>query len=509
MEAQPPPRRTVVIDMGSNSFRLVAYSFEPGRWWRRTDEIYDTVRLGAGLVATGRLAEDRIETAIEAMDVYAHFCAASGIAPEQVIAVATSAIRDAANGGELLARVRERTGFPARVLSAEQEAHYGYLAAVNSTSLRDGAVLDLGGGSLQIVAVADRLAIESASWPLGTVRMTERFLDGRRSGAKQREALRAHVLGELTREPWVAALRGSLVGIGGTVRNLTAAAGAAAGLPSIGVQGAVLERDALERLIEELAARSVAQRAAIEGIKPGRSGLIVAGAVVIAAAMEAVGADRMDVTQSGLREGVFFSNFLAGAPAPLFDDVRVASVRNLASQYQSDLAHCTHVAALAGQLLDSFYGGLPPAGGLDVSQLLWAAGMLHDIGVAIDYDDHHKHSRYLILAAGLPGFDQRELALIAQTVRYHRKGTPELGELAPLCQPGDERLLTRLAALLRLAEHLDRGRDGAVTSASLRRRGDRLELELAVDGDAALARWGAERQSDLFRRAFGHPLTLV
>lgn len=144
-----------------------------------------------------------------------------------------------------------------------------------------------------------------------------------------------------------------------------------------------------------------------------------------------------------------------------------------------------------------------------MAQLLWAAGMLHDIGVSVDYDDHHKHSRYLILAAGLPGFSQRELALIAQTVRYHRKGTPELGELAPLCHPRDDRLLTRLAALLRLAEHLDRGRDGAVVGARLRRQEDHLELELDVDGDAALARWGAERQSDLFRQAFGRPLTLA
>ena len=98
--------------------------------------------------------------------------------------------------------------------------------------------------------------------------------------------------------------------------------------------------------------------------------------------------------------------------------------------------------------------------------------MLHDIGVAVDYDDHHKHSRYLILAAGLPGFSQRELALIAQTVRYHRKGTPELGELAPLCEPGDERSSLRMAALLRLAEHLDRGarRRGRASGAARRRR---------------------------------------
>src|SRR5579863_2201185 len=104
------PLRTVVIDMGSNSFRLVAYSYEPGRWWRRTDEIYDTVRLGAGLQASGRLADDRMDTAVEAMEVYAHFCAASGIARRDVRAVATSAIRDADNGEELLARVRAATG---------------------------------------------------------------------------------------------------------------------------------------------------------------------------------------------------------------------------------------------------------------------------------------------------------------------------------------------------------------------------------------------------------------
>ena len=501
--------RTVVIDMGSNSFRLVAYSYERGRWWRRTDEIYDTVRLGAGLLASGRLAPERMEAALEAMEVYAHFCAASGIAPEDVNAVATSAVRDADNGEELLEAVRAATGLSVRVLSTSEEAYFAYLAAVNSTTLSDGAVLDLGGGSLQIVGVRERRAVASDSWPLGTVRMTERFFEGRPSGAKQRDALRAHVHSELARAPWLGDRPARLVGIGGTVRNLAAALGAAAGLPSIGVQGTVIERDPLEALIKRLASRSVGERASIDGIKPGRAGLILAGAVVIAAAMEALGSQRIDVTHAGLREGVFFSNYLQPAQPPLFADVRLASVFNLARQYQADITHPEHVAELALQLLESLDGALPRAPGLNVAQLLWAAGMLHDIGVSVDYDDHHKHSRYLVLAAGLPGFSQRELALIAQTVRFHRKGSPELGELAPLCHSRDGRLLTAMSALLRLAEHLDRGRDGAVTRAQLHDLGDQIELELAVDGDAALARWGAERQSDLFRRAFGRPLTLA
>ena len=503
-------RRTVVIDMGSNSFRLVAYTYAQGRWWRRTDEIYDTVRIGAGLLATGRLADDRMENAIEAMEVYAHFCAASGIGVGDVHAVATSAIRDAENGAALLSRVRLATGLPVRLLSSEEEAYYGYLAAVNSTALRDGAVLDLGGGSLQLVRVSDRELADSASWPLGTVRMTERFFEnGKPAGSKQRQALRSHALKELRRAPWLKGLGGPMVGIGGTVRNLAAAAADAAGKPSIGVQGALLERDALEDLIGELASRGASERAQVEGIKPGRAGVILAGAVVIAAAMDVVGADRIEVTHAGLREGVFFSSYLEPADPPLFDDVRVASVRNLAMHYQPDLVHCTHVASLAGQLLDSLEHDVPRANGLNGAQLLWAAGMQHDIGVSVDYDDHHKHSRYVILAAGLPGYSQRELALIAQTVRYHRKGTPELGELAPLCEPGDEQFVVRMSSLLRLAEHLDRGRDGAVVRASLREVDRRLDLELEVDGDPALARWGAERQSDLFRKAFGRPLAVT
>jgi exopolyphosphatase/guanosine-5'-triphosphate,3'-diphosphate pyrophosphatase len=137
--------------------------------------------------------------------------------------------------------------------------------------------------------------------------------------------------------------------------------------------------------------------------------------------------------------------------------------------------------------------------------------MLHDIGMAIDYDDHHKHGRYLVLAAGLPGYSQREQALIAQAVRYHRKGTPELGALAALCEPGDDRLLAAIAAVLALAEYLDRSRDGSIEVVGVNSNNGTLELELEVArrGDEVLARWGAERQSEMFRRAFGRALTLA
>jgi len=135
--------------------------------------------------------------------------------------------------------------------------------------------------------------------------------------------------------------------------------------------------------------------------------------------------------------------------------------------------------------------------------------MLHDIGVSVDYDDHHHHSRYLILNASLPGFDPRELALIAQMARYHRKGTPDLGELEPLMREGDEGLLRRCSAVLRLAEQLERSRDQSVRSTRMEIEQDLVRLALLADGDVSVARWGAERQRDLFEQAFGRGLELA
>src|SRR5271167_2770129 len=199
-----PEERFAVIDLGSNSFRLVVFMAADG-WWKRTDEIYEPVRIGEGLAASGRLGVGPMQRALATLEVFAHFCHAAGLQNGSVDAVATSAIRDAENAADFLARARELIELPIRVLSREEEARYGYLAAVNSTTLTDGCVLDLGGGSLQLVGVADRLARESGSWRVGTVRMTERFLPAN-GPAKRRqiEELCDHVTRKLEQASWLA-----------------------------------------------------------------------------------------------------------------------------------------------------------------------------------------------------------------------------------------------------------------------------------------------------------------
>jgi exopolyphosphatase/guanosine-5'-triphosphate,3'-diphosphate pyrophosphatase len=492
-----------VIDCGSNSFRLVVFTYTDS-WCKRTDEIHEAVRVGEGLDATGELQPAPMERALETIELYAHFCSATGI--EAIRPVATSAIRDAANQKQFLKAARKRSGLTVEVLSGPEEARYGYLAAVNSTTLSQGVVLDLGGGSLQLTRVEGREVIDARSWRLGAVRLTERFMpEGGKAKRKQMKALREHVAAEIEGAAWLDE-GGRLCGIGGTVRNLAAAAQLAAGLPSYGIQGFRITRAALGELIERFAELTPAERGGVPGIKPSRGDLILAGALVVDTVMEAGGFGMIEATEAGLREGVFFETLL-GDP-PLVEDVRVATVRNLAAQYDTDFAHVEHVAQLALELWDGLAAAGVHRGDRKERELLWATAMLHDIGTAVDYDDHHKHSRYLILSAGMPGYSPREVALIGQAARYHRKGNPGLGEFTALARDGDEAMLNRLAAAVRIAEQLERSRDQAVHACDVVVEDGRVQLRLHASEDVTIARWATERQGDVFRRAFGRELAV-
>jgi exopolyphosphatase/guanosine-5'-triphosphate,3'-diphosphate pyrophosphatase len=519
--------RTAVIDMGSNSFRLVVFQHEPGGWWSLADEIREPVRVSAGMGDEGVLGAEPIERAVTTAAVFASFLEASGV--DRVDAVATSAIRDARNRDELLARIRRRTGLEVRVISGAEEAWYGYLAIVNSTTLADGFGIDVGGGSVQVIRVSDRRLREAESVRLGAVRVSEAFLPGEFAKPKQLEALRRHVAQTLSEfEWWGDGAGGSrpraptapgrpptaperLVAIGGTVRNLASAVQKRMELPDVDEQGFVVTREALEQLIELLAAEPASGRGAIRGIKPDRGDVILGGALVIAAAMEHGGFAELEVAEAGLREGVFFEHLLADRSPPLIGDVRTASVENLAQRFRTDPAHVAHVAKLSLDLFDALReAGLHDLGDND-RQVLWAAGLLHDVGMTVDYDDHHRHSHYLIVHTGLPGYSPRELDLVALIARYHRKGTPDPGELGALSRDDDSERLLLLSGLIRLAEQLERGRDQAVATVRARVGEGRVTLEVVAraGADPGVAVWAAGRGCGLLAEGLGRPVRIV
>jgi exopolyphosphatase/guanosine-5'-triphosphate,3'-diphosphate pyrophosphatase len=280
------------------------------------------------------------------------------------------------------------------------------------------------------------------------------------------------------------------------------------------VQGFRLTREALDELIDELGDMPADKRGSVPGIKPDRGDVILGGAIVLSALMERGGFEDIQVTDAGLREGVFLERFLDDRDPPLVDDVRRAAVLNLANRYDADLEHAEHVAELSLQLFDGLrMAGLADAVNGEERELLWAACMLHDIGTAVDYDDHHKHSRYLILNGGLPGFTPRELELIALIARYHRKGEPDASELGPLARKKDDARLELLSAIIRLAEQFERSRDQAIASVRVEANGNgdgAVVLATEAQGEGApVAIWSARRNADLLARVIGRDVEVA
>ncbi len=486
----PVAQRMAIIDLGSNTARLVVMEAVPGYSYHQRDEIREVVRLRQGLSKKG-LSQEAIERALVTLRLFKRFCDSTQV--DIILPTATSAVREAANGLEFVEHVRQEIELDLRILSGEQEAYYGVLGALNETALTQGIVLDIGGGSAQISEVRDRRFVAGASLTLGTLALTDGFIRHDPIKPAELDAVQAEIERQVDSVPWLVKKGGPLVGLGGAIRNLAKIEAARQTYPLNTLHGFVLRRAALMQTIEQLRSLPLAERQNIPGLRADRADIILPGALVLRAIMDRLGVQETTISVNGLREGVFFERFWRHFSYPVIPDVRRFSVLNMARIYNYQKAHANHVRYLARRLFEQ----LAPLHGYGAAEreLLEAAATLHDIGTIISYRDHHKHSQTLIVNAGLPGFNARETALIALLTRFHRKGRPEALEFAALLAEGDVALLTRLAAILRLAEYLERGRNATVDDVSVTWGDDYLRLTLIADEYPAVEVWDAQRNA--------------
>ncbi len=498
-------QRLGIIDLGSNSARLVVVQYTPGQSYKVTYEYSRRVRLAEGM-ATGddRLEPAAVGRAVETLAMFRDFCRAHGI--QRLIPVATAATRDAANQADFLRQVRAATGLRLRVLTGREESYYGALGVINGLGLRAGVVMDVGGGSAQVSRVRGGQFQRGQATPLGAVRLTEAFLPGERVGSAEYKRLARYLDEQFAALDWLALRPGEqFVGLGGTLRTLARIDRDERDYPLRLLNGYALSAERLDALIAQLRALPVRERGRqIPGLPPDRADVSLAGAMVVAAALRRAGADQLVVSGQGIREGLFFENFLPkrARANPAIADLRRFSVLNLSRTYGYQNAHANQVAQLAVALFDQLqrrHGyGQPEREGL------WAAAQLNDIGSAVNYQDHHKHSAYLILSAGLPGYSHRETALIALLCVYHRKGKADLKTYQAVLEKGDPQRVRRLGAVLRLAEALDSSRtqDVAAVTVAARRDVVRLTVKGRPGHDVRWEIGEAQRNADLFEDAF-------
>ena len=488
-----PPKSTkvAIIDLGSNTARLVIIHAVPGYSFRLEDEIREMVRLRCGMTTSG-LSVEAMTRAFSTLRLFSRFCATYEV--DLVLPTATSAVREAANGPEFVERVERELGLTLRVLSGEKEAYYGVLGALNEVPADEAVVLDIGGGSAQLSEVRCGRFYRGKALELGALALTERFVRGDLVTANELEALTSEIERQLDSLSWLKKKKkGMLIGLGGTIRNLASMDLERRQYPLNTFHGMTLSLASVEESAALLTDLPFAERQRIPGLSSDRADIILPGAMVLASAMTRLGIKDMVVSRGGLREGIFFEHFWQHLPYPVNTDMRHFSVLNIARNYQYQKSHANHVRYLADRIFEQ----LAPLHGYGASEqeLLCAAALLHDIGALIGYHGHHKHSQTLININGLPGFTAREIALIGLLTRYHRKGAPNCSEYRGLLNEKDGKLLICLAAMLRLAEFLERGRNAAVDDVVAHWTADELQLLLVADEFPAVEVWEAERQA--------------
>lgn len=505
--------RIAAIDLGSNSFHMVIVESRSGSF-HVLDREKEMIRLGERTLSRGRLSAASMKRGLDTLREYKRLADMHGV--DKLLAVATSAVREAANGEDFLDRIGREIGVWPRVVSGEEEARLIYLAALHSVHLegRRALVVDIGGGSVELAVGAGSRVEWAVSEKLGVLRLNERFVSSDPLSARDERRLAEHVREAVAPHAERARDGGfdCVIGTSGTILALGALARAAeTGIVPESLHHLTVSASALHGVRKRVAGSTLKARRRLPLMDARRADIIVAGAVVLDEILQAVRAKQIVLCEWALREGLLI-DYLQGharsvARAEAYPDVRKRSVIALAERSGHDEPHARQVARLALELFDATerWHGLKV---LERSLLEYAA-LLHDVGRHISYPRRHKHTFYLIRNGDLRGFHPLEIEIMALVGRYHRQGTPRKKNAAFASLPRSARRTVRvLAGLLRLADALDRSHRRVVKSLAISDRGSRLRIRCDVGGDAGLEQWAAARRVDLLERALERPFRL-
>ena len=513
------------IDIGTNSVHMVVAKIDatlPS--FNIIGKEKETVRLGDFCEATGNLTEEAMKRGMDALKRCIKI--ADNFGADDVVAVATSAVREAGNGQVFIDRVKSEVGLTIKLISGTEEARRIYLGVISGVELkgRPHAIVDIGGGSTEIIAGRGGPHDFLSSSKVGAVRLTSRFVSTDPIDKKEFEYLRAYVHGVL--EPTVDNLKSKLarklkgtehentplklIGTSGTIECLAVLlAMDKTGVEPDPLNGYKLSYKELSGWVSRLRKMSHEERLSLPGMSDRRAEIIVAGAVILQTVMSLLGVGSLRICERALREGVvvdwMLTHGLIEDRMAFQESIRNRSVRKLARKYKAD---GDAVAAFATSLFDQTKGILHELGPL-AREYLWAAAMLHNSGHYVSHSAHHKHSYYLIRNGGLLGFTETEVEVIGNIARYHRKSLPKRRHenYSSLPTKHDRKLVDRLSAILRLAVALDRARSGAIASvkATFDRKNRVLSLGLVpndLENQCELELWNIDYKKAWFEAVY-------
>ncbi len=498
-------KRIAAIDLGTNSFHAVIVDIFPDGSFYTVDKLKEMVLL-AEKGFDESLSQDAMGRAVEALKKIKTLSENQGA--EKILAYATSAIREAKNGGELIQQVIDELGIKITAIPGRVEAELIGLAVQHGVQMPSSPslIMDIGGGSVEYILADKEKFYYLTSKKIGVARMTASFVNNDPIADDEIAQLKDHYRSQLTEVAQSFAIhRGAImIGSSGTMENI--------GLmisyrkkksPNLSINELKFTAKEFFEFYDEVIKMDYKERAKLEGLDEKRIHLLPAGLVLVHYVLKTFGIKEVKISSQALREGIILRYLkqeledlieLAGSDGP-----RKRSVMELVHRCDWHEAHSRHVAKLALQLFDHFGKGL----GLSNTdrELLEYAAYMHDIGYHISHRKHHKHALYIIRNADLKGFEENEVEIMANVARYHRRSTPKARHplYKALAKPDKDRV-TKLSAILRIADGLDRSHYQNVRGMDIEKTKKEIIITLRTESDADLEIWGAMRKNALFEQ---------
>jgi exopolyphosphatase/guanosine-5'-triphosphate,3'-diphosphate pyrophosphatase len=504
--------RLAAIDIGTNSVHMIVVRVRPDLSFEVVDREKDMVRLGAGGLDGRNLTDTAMGAALQSLLKFRRLAESHKV--DEILAAATSATREADNASDFLAAIVRETGIRPRVISGTEEARLIHLAAAYGVDVlgQSAVVIDIGGGSVEITLGTGHRPQMLRSFKLGVIRLTERFVTSDPIAPRDERKLVRHIHAEIDGyvRQIVDAGFDRVVGTSGTILSLgTMAAHADDGQVPEELRNLRIPARTIHRVRKRVVELGLQQRLRLPGLEPRRGDIVVAGAVLLDTILRRLGADEITLCDLALREGLILDyihrNRAHIAQIDRYPDVRRRSVFELAERCNDAAEHAQQVARIAVSIFDQTRG----AHGLSDQEREWLeyASLMHDIGVHISYERHHRHSYYLIKNGDLRGFAPQEIEVMALVARYHRRATPSREHEGYGTLPsGRRRTVRTLAAILRLAEGLDRSHSQPLSTVQVHDRGEDALVQLRASGDAELELWAASRHVAPLEKLMGKPL---
>jgi exopolyphosphatase / guanosine-5'-triphosphate,3'-diphosphate pyrophosphatase len=505
-------RCLAAIDIGTNSIKLLVANVEDDGAMEVVVREKSMVRLGSETLRTGRLSPEAIEAGVSTVEHLAKI--ASGSGAEVVRVVATCAVREASNSDEFVAAARKRTGLTVDVISGEEEARLINLAVRSEFPATNDPLflVDIGGGSTELVVSNGSRVLLTESLPLGVVRLADRY--GRSDPPVEADIRRMKKSIRTVAKRAAQAVRKkgfkTCVGSSGTIQSLSLVHEAAVlGREPNPTGHRTLTRSALKKVNRILQGTNVKEKLRVPGLDPRRRDIAVPGGVLLAWILKRTGADAIVVGERGLREGLLLDYVARHGETrmPVNRDIRARSVDRLLRRGNAEVLHAAHVARMALEIFDQTHA-LHQLTATEREWLQYGA-LLHDVGCYIGYAKHQRHSYYLITHGDLTGFSADEIEVLASLARYHKGGRPKpTHENWRRLDPYLQVVVEKLAAILRIADGLDRSHRQIVTGVSCRVRSRRIELEASARADCEPELDAARKKANLFERVFDRRVTL-